>query len=72
VNKTEGGFCSWLCSVDTDCVVDDGYTYVCTPFESNPDTYCIPSCEGGAVCPEDYECRSTGGGAENRKICFPI
>jgi hypothetical protein len=72
VNKDAGGgFCSWLCSTDPDCDTGDDILYVCAPFESNPDKYCFPSCDA-QQCPDDFECRSTGGGAENRKICFPL
>ncbi|MBW2528636.1 MAG: hypothetical protein JRI23_30965 [Deltaproteobacteria bacterium] len=72
VDKGGEGFCTWYCSGDGDCDVDvdDDYRYVCASFEDNPDMYCFPSCESGG-CPGGMECRSTGGGADNRKICFP-
>lgn len=73
VDKGGEGFCSWFCDNDGDCDVDvdDDYDYVCASFEDSPDMYCFPSCEGEAGCPGGFECRSTGGGSDNRKICFP-
>src|SRR5688572_32754954 len=68
--KADEGFCSWTCSTDPDCAGGE-LKMVCSPFESNPQSYCFPSCDGGAACPEGLSCRSTGGGNENRRICFP-
>jgi hypothetical protein len=78
--ETSGeGFCSWQCVVDDDCDGDhdDDHDFVCASFESNPATYCFPSCAGdgtdssGGACPEGYTCRSTGGGDANEKVCYP-
>jgi len=59
---------------------------VCGPFESTGDMYCFLSCEAADLAKttltdadvycRDYAgaafgCRSTGGGANNRKICAP-
>ena len=59
---------------------------VCAPFESTPDQYCFLSCEdadlkAAAVTDADvychtyasaaFNCRSTGGGSKNRKVCMP-
>lgn len=72
VAKDSGGFCSWTCGGDADCDIDDDIEYACASFESTSGMYCFPSCEVDDVCPEDFECRSTGGGSNNRKICFPL
>lgn len=73
LDKSESGFCTWTCSVDTDCTVPDDW--VCASFESEPGLYCFPSCEGveddAEACPPGLTCRSTGGGSDNRKVCFP-
>jgi hypothetical protein len=71
------GVCTWSCDTDADCAADDGWARVCAPFESTEGSWCFPSCEDedvqdpDAPCPEGYTCRSTGGGDENRKVCFP-
>jgi hypothetical protein len=75
--KSGDGFCTWECTVDEDCVFDeDDWGRVCASFESEEGTHCFPSCreaegDDGAVCPDDFTCRSTGGGSDNRKVCFP-
>ena len=37
--------------------------------------YCFPACaedaEDGEECPPGLNCRSTGGGSDNRQVCFP-
>lgn len=77
LEKSGGGFCTWECAADADCAndVDDDFDFVCAPLESNPQTYCFPACgegeDGAEECPDGYGCRSTGGGSDNRKICFP-
>lgn len=79
LDKSGEGFCSWECAVDDDCDFDGGdgsYARVCASFESEPGTFCFPSCDEAAededeVCPRGFSCRSTGGGADNRKVCFP-
>jgi hypothetical protein len=71
VDKEGAGFCSWSCSDDGDCEDDSREEdLVCASFEENPDKYCFPACDGEA-CPDGLSCRSTGGGNENRKVCFP-
>lgn len=71
------GFCTWDCATDADCVDDARPGWVCAPFEEDAGQHCFPSCEdatdGGdaATCPEGTACRSTGGGGDNRKVCFP-
>lgn len=71
------GFCTWACAVDEDCAFDeDTHPRVCAPFESEEGTHCFPSCEGAdeddpEACPRGFGCRSSGGGSDNRKICFP-
>lgn len=66
-------FCAVTCDADVACdVVDDAFDWVCAPFESSPESYCFPACaDEGPECPPGYGCRSTGGGADNEKICFP-
>jgi len=59
---------------------------VCAPFESTGDMYCFLSCETDDLAKTTltdadvychtyagaaFGCRSTGGGANNRKICMP-
>ena len=69
------GFCTWSCGTDEDC--DDGgdEDMVCASFESEGALHCFPACEEGEddedACPRDFTCRSTGGGSDNRKVCFP-
>lgn len=69
------------CAVDGECA--DGTSQVCSPFESTGLMMCFISCEpdqlGGldenTYCHDnasrDFICRSSGGGANNRKICVP-
>lgn len=77
LDKSGQGFCSWVCEDDGDCAddPDEDYDFVCASFESEPGLHCFPSCEdagdSGTGCPPGYGCRSTGGGSDNRKICFP-
>lgn len=74
------GFCTWSCVDDMDCSeeFDEDFDYLCASFESEAGKYCFPGCREDdpdvpedEVCPPGYECRSTGGGAENRRVCFP-
>ena len=71
------GFCTWACADDTDCSAPaEDESLVCASFESTEGKHCFPSCEDfdeddPDACPPDFECRSTGGGNENRKVCFP-
>ncbi len=55
--------------------VREDFTYVCASFESEEGLFCFPGCndpdDEAGECPPGYGCRSTGGGADNRKICFP-
>lgn len=72
----EPGFCTWSCEEDADCSDPaEDERIVCASFESSEGKHCFPSCEGvedeEEACPPDFECRSTGGGNENRKVCFP-
>lgn len=86
LDRVEGGYCTHTCDDDGDCCAVDGecdyagdLEQVCGPFESTDDKYCFLSCEGeengDAFCQEhvhhDFICRSTGGGADNRKVCVP-
>jgi len=80
VDKSGAGFCTWECEVDVDCdeaeEADFDFDYGCASFESEDALYCFPMCNSDADDPEDecppaMTCRSTGGGSDNRKICFP-
>ena len=69
------------CAVPGECTTT--LKQVCAPFESTGQKMCFLSCEntdlGGADADQycrdnvspDFGCRSTGGGAQNRKVCFP-
>lgn len=81
LDKSGEGFCSTECAVDEDCdyaeETEEGadYDFVCASFESENGLFCFPACVDGAdegeECPAGMNCRSTGGGNDNRKICFP-
>jgi hypothetical protein len=87
LDRVEGGYCTHECTANTDCcTVDDvcpvDTTHVCGPFESTGLMLCFISCENADVGnddPDDYcggfhadfVCRSTGGGANNQKVCVP-
>lgn len=70
------------CAVEGECKTS--LKQVCAPFESTAGKKCFLSCEnadiGGAdanqYCRDnvhpDFGCRSTGGGNQNRKVCFPV
>jgi hypothetical protein len=70
VKKDSDGFCSWKCDSDNECRHDDE-DLLCASFEDNPDKYCFPSCGGDESCPDGFTCRSTGGGVNQRRVCFP-
>jgi hypothetical protein len=70
------------CAVPNEC--KSGHPQVCSPFENTGQMYCFLSCEDadwqGAGSPDadsychdfantGFTCRSTGGGAANRKVC---
>lgn len=69
------------CAADGEC--PSGHPQVCAPFESTNQYYCFLSCEDADVgdenadtycqdfASEEFGCRSTGGGSDNRKICSP-
>lgn len=77
LDKSGQGFCTWDCETDTDCEgdQDEDVDFVCASFESTEGMSCFPSCEEGDTaqgsCPDGYTCRSTGGGEDNRRVCFP-
>lgn len=71
------GFCSWSCDEDDDCTEPANEPgLVCASFESTEGKHCFPGCEdvpeGKEPCPRGFECASTGGGSENRKVCKPL
>lgn len=69
------------CAVEGECRSE--FPQVCAPFENTGMMMCFLSCEAadigdadeGAFCQEQvhpaFGCRSTGGGATNRKVCVP-
>ncbi len=72
------------CAITGEC--PSGLTEVCASFESTAEMYCFLSCEDSVVtkagltdsnafCQQyanrSFICRSTGGGANNRKVCLP-
>src|SRR4029453_11675236 len=70
------------CVVDGECATD--HPQVASPFENESAIQrCFLSCEPEVIgdqeendyCHEfasdEFECRSTGGGSENRKVCVP-
>jgi len=83
LDRVEGGYCTHRCQTDADCCAADGECedgapeQVCGPFESTGEQLCFLSCEGkpDSFCTdelsEDFGCRSTGGGSDNRKVCVP-
>jgi hypothetical protein len=74
------------CAAEGECE-DDTLLEVCSPFESLEGMHCFLSCEAADVeaatdvtdendfcqkkASSDFICRSSGGGATNRKICVP-
>lgn len=74
LDKSAWGFCTWTCEADVECNDDDGLPMVCASFENEDDQYCFPECDEAypdEPCPAGFACRSTGGGRNNRKVCFP-
>jgi hypothetical protein len=69
------------CAVDGECRSD--LHQVCAPFESTGMMMCFLSCEAADVEDDDpdaychehahdrFQCRSSGGGSANRKVCTP-
>ncbi|MBI5532965.1 MAG: hypothetical protein HY898_09635 [Deltaproteobacteria bacterium] len=54
MDKVPGGYCTHLCTADSDCCAVPGecltgHPQVCSPFESSPEKYCILSCEEAQV-----------------------
>lgn len=44
------GYCTHTCTTNADCCAvsgecKSGYKEICAPFESNPQTYCVLSCD---------------------------
>jgi len=69
------------CAVTGECETD--IPQLCAPYENSTDMRCFLSCDAATVGTQDendychehanetFLCRSTGGGAENRKVCVP-
>ena len=83
LDRVPDGYCTHECETDDDCCAadgecdDDSPPQVCAPFESENRKMCFLSCEDevDSYCTdnlsEDFNCSSTGGGNQNRKICSP-
>ncbi len=84
LGNVDGGYCTHTCVTDDDCCAAEGecatdLPQVCAPFENTGMMMCFLTCEGisdgDAYCANeahpDFICRSTGGGAANRKVCVP-
>lgn len=83
LDRVAGGYCTHECETDADCCAaegecaDDAPEQVCAPFESTGQRLCFLSCEGQpedycqTELSEDFGCRSTGGGSDNRQVCTP-
>lgn len=73
LDKVTGGYCTHLCTQDSDCCAAKGecagaHAEVCSPFESTDDKYCFLSCEDAdleATTLEDADqyCRTYAGAA---------
>jgi hypothetical protein len=71
------------CHAQGECSNAQAHPEVCAPLENNSATNCFLSCEDsllGGMSGDDYchqfanqnfGCRSTGGGHNNRKVCLP-
>jgi hypothetical protein len=70
------------CTVDGEC--DRDHRVICSPFENESGIKrCFLACEAEDIgdleetefcqefADEDFGCRSSGGGVENRKVCVP-
>lgn len=72
------------CAAPGECAT--GHPQVCSPFTNDVQKYCFLSCEeadvqaagsvdANAYCSEfantNFQCRSSGGGNQNRKVCTP-
>jgi len=86
LTEVQDGYCTHLCETDEDCCAVEGecdydidLEVVCSPFQATGQKFCFISCEGEGQDDEycqtwahpDFICRSTGGGAQNRKVCVP-
>jgi hypothetical protein len=88
MEKVTNGYCTHKCTSDQDCCAVpgecvSGHPQVCSPYENQPDQYCLLSCEpndigsvnGDSYCSTwahpGFKCRSSGGGTANRKVCTP-
>ncbi|MCP4601398.1 MAG: hypothetical protein GY847_12885 [Proteobacteria bacterium] len=84
MDRVKDGYCTHHCNKDEDCCAIKGecegdLPQVCGPFESTGKKFCFLSCEDiedeENYCQlnahEEFICRSTGGGSENRKVCVP-
>jgi len=85
LDRVAGGYCTHTCTRDTDCCAAqgecDGRPQVCAPFEDTGLMMCFLGCGDADIgegdpdgyCHEyaspEFSCRSTGGGANNRKVC---
>ncbi|HEX8790571.1 MAG TPA: hypothetical protein VF765_06435 [Polyangiaceae bacterium] len=54
LTQLQGGYCTHTCTSDSDCCAvpgecPSGFTEVCAPLESAPQTYCFLSCSSTAI-----------------------
>jgi hypothetical protein len=73
LDRVEGGYCTHLCTQDSDCCAVAGecagnHAEVCAPFESTDDQYCFLSCEeddyaSTAITDADAYCEAYAGAA---------
>lgn len=69
------------CAVPGECNHEADLDVICSPFEATAERFCFISCEEVAegdsddycktFAHPDFLCRSTGGGAANRRVCVP-
>jgi len=75
VGDADFRFCAWECDADPDCDAADDWRRVCATFQSEPGSFCLPSCVQDPDseiedCPGGFVCRATGGGSP-RRIYYP-
>ncbi len=73
LDRVEGGYCTHLCTQDSDCCAVPGecagdHAEVCAPFESTGEQYCFLSCEeadyeGTGIRDADLYCATYAGSA---------
>ena len=54
LTQLQGGYCTHTCTADTDCCAasgecQSGFTSVCAPLQSAPQTYCFVACDTASI-----------------------